>query len=122
LNDKVAVVTGGSSGFGRPTALAFAREGAKVVIGNRGTQGGEETARMIQSRGGDARFVKADISVATEVEALITQTVKIFGALHCAFNNAGILGTLAPTADCTEKKLGPSHRHQPNRRMAEYEV
>jgi len=106
LDGKVAVVTGGSSGFGRATALAFAREGAKVVIGNRGTQGGEDTARMIQSRGGDARFVKTDTFVATEVEALITQTVKVFGALHCAFNNAGILGTLAPTAECTEENWG----------------
>ncbi len=106
LDGKVALVTGGSSGFGRATSLAFAREGAKVVIGNRGVAGGEETVRMIQSLGGDAKFVKTDVSIAKEVEALVAQTVEIYGALHCAFNNAGILGALAPTADCTEENWG----------------
>jgi NAD(P)-dependent dehydrogenase (short-subunit alcohol dehydrogenase family) len=106
LDGKVALVTGGSSGFGRATSLAFAREGAKVVIGNRGVAGGEETVRMIQSLGGDAKFVKTDVSIGKEVEALVAQTVEIYGALHCAFNNAGILGALAPTADCTEENWG----------------
>lgn len=103
VNGKIALVTGGGSGIGRATALVFAREGAKVVIADVVVSGGEETVRLIKAAGGEAVFVKADVSKAPEVEALIKQTVDTYGRLDCAFNNAGIEGDMASTADCTEE-------------------
>lgn len=100
---KVAVVTGASSGIGRASALAFAREGAKVVVADVLVEGGEETVRLIQEAGGEAFFVKTDVSNAAAVEALIQKTVETYGRLDYAFNNAGIEGTSAPTAECTEE-------------------
>ena len=103
LEGKAALVTGAAAGIGRATALAFAREGAKVVVADVVVQGGEETVRMIKEKGGEAIFVKCDVSKATEVEALINKTVETYGRLDYAHNNAGIDGELAPTAECTEK-------------------
>lgn len=103
LEGKVALVTGGGSGIGRATALAFAREGAKVIVSGRSVASGEETVRMIKAASGDVLWVKADVSQATEVEALIKKAVEVYGRLDCAFNNAGIEGVLAPTAECTEE-------------------
>ena len=100
---KVALVTGGSSGIGRATASAFAGEGANVVVADVLVEGGGETVRMIKEAGGEAIFVKTDVSKATEVEALIKKIVETYGRLDCAINNAGIEGTMAPTADCTEE-------------------
>ena len=94
---KVALVTGGGSGIGRATALAFAREGAQVVIGNRNVQRGEETVSMIRDAGGTASFQRTDVVVATEVEALIEHAIKTCGRLDIAFNNAGVEGDLKPT-------------------------
>jgi len=91
LENKVALVTGGSSGIGRATALTFAREGAKVVIADINIIGGEETARMIKMKGGQALFIKTDVTRATEVESLIDQTIQKYGRLDCAHNNAGML-------------------------------
>jgi NAD(P)-dependent dehydrogenase (short-subunit alcohol dehydrogenase family) len=100
---KVTIVTGGGSGIGRATALAFAREGAKVVVADIVIAGGEETVRMIKAAGGEAIFVKTDVVKTAEVEALVKKTVDTYGRLDCAFNNAGIEGEIAPTADCTEE-------------------
>jgi NAD(P)-dependent dehydrogenase (short-subunit alcohol dehydrogenase family) len=100
---KVALVTGSGSGIGRATALAFAREGAKVVIADVVVAGGEETVRMIKAAGGEAIFVKADVSKTAEVEAMIKKAIETYGRLDCAFNNAGIEGAMAPTVDCTEE-------------------
>ena len=86
---KVALVTGGASGIGRATALAFAREGAKTVVSDVDVEGGDETVRMIHEFGGDAIFVKADVSLSDDVEALVNRTVETHGQLDCAFNNAG---------------------------------
>jgi NAD(P)-dependent dehydrogenase (short-subunit alcohol dehydrogenase family) len=90
---KVALVTGGGSGIGRATALAFAREGAKVVIGNRNVERGEETVSIIRKASGTASFKRTDVMVAAEVE----HAVKTCGRLDIAFNNAGIEGDVKPT-------------------------
>lgn len=92
---KVALVTGGSSGIGRATALVFAREGAKLVVADMNEDGGQQTAHSITEQGGEAVFVRADVTVATEVEALIGQAVATYGRLDCAYNNAGIEGYMA---------------------------
>ena len=100
---KVALVTGAASGIGRASALAFARAGAKTVIADVVVEGGEETVRMIKAAGGDALFVRVDVSQAAEVETLIQKIVERYGRLDYAHNNAGIEGEGAPTADCTEE-------------------
>ena len=102
---KVALVTGAGSGIGRATALVFAREGAKVVVSDIVVEGGEETVQQIKAAGGEAIFVKADVSKGADVEALIIQTVETYGRLDCAFNNAGIEGGVKPTIDCTEEEF-----------------
>jgi NAD(P)-dependent dehydrogenase (short-subunit alcohol dehydrogenase family) len=102
MKGKTALVTGAASGIGRATALAFAREGARVVVSDRDARGGEETVALIHRAEGDAVFIRADVSVNAEVEALIARTVDAYGGLDYAFNNAGIEGTMATTADCTE--------------------
>jgi NAD(P)-dependent dehydrogenase (short-subunit alcohol dehydrogenase family) len=97
---KVAVITGGSSGIGRATALAFAEEGAKVAIAARRAVELEETVRQIQAKGGEAIFVATDVTQPDQVERLVKTTVDRFGRLDFAFNNAGVLGTpFVPTPD-----------------------
>lgn len=105
LEGKVALVTGGGSGIGQATALIFAREGAKVVVADITVAGGEETVRQIQATGGQATFVKTDVSQAAEVEALVNKTVETYGQLDCAFNNAGIEGAAKLTTECTEEEF-----------------
>jgi NAD(P)-dependent dehydrogenase (short-subunit alcohol dehydrogenase family) len=102
---RVALVTGGSSGIGRATALAFAREGARVVVAaDRNVEGGEETARLIVEGGGAATFVRADVSRAGDVEALVARAVDLYGRLDYAHNNAGVgQGGTATTAECSEE-------------------
>ena len=102
---KVALVTGAGSGIGRATALVFAREGAKVVVSDIVVEGGQETVQQIEAAGGEAIFVKADVSQAADVEALVTQTVETYGRLDCAFNNAGIEGGMKLTIDCTKEEF-----------------
>lgn len=98
---KVVLVTGGSTGIGRAAALAFARQGAKVAIGNRG-EAGQVTAEEIRRAGGDAIFLETDVSHAGSVEALVRMTVDTFGRLDCAFNNAGVLPPTVPLAEVEE--------------------
>jgi NAD(P)-dependent dehydrogenase (short-subunit alcohol dehydrogenase family) len=95
LEGKVVLVTGGGSGIGRASSLRFAREGAKVIIADIAVGGGKETVKMIEEAGGQAFFIKADVSVAAEVEVLIHKAVETYGRLDCAHNNAG--GSRAPT-------------------------
>jgi NAD(P)-dependent dehydrogenase (short-subunit alcohol dehydrogenase family) len=90
LADKVAVITGGSFGIGRATAILFAREGAKVVVGNRNVEAGQATIDEIRRNGGEARFVRTDATVAADVERLVETAISAYGKLDCLFNNAGI--------------------------------
>jgi len=101
---KVALVTGASSGIGRATALAFAREGAKVVVSDVVVDGGNETVQLIKKAGGEAIFVKADVAETADVESLVQQTVATYGRLDCAHNNAGISGPLTTVTDTAESK------------------
>jgi len=102
LDGKVALVTGGASGIGRATALTFAREGAKLVVADMNAEGGQQTAHLITEKGGEAIFVRTDVSKAVEVQALISQAVATYGRLDCAHNNAGIGGGRALTAEYPE--------------------
>jgi NAD(P)-dependent dehydrogenase (short-subunit alcohol dehydrogenase family) len=103
LEGKVALVTGGTSGIGRDTAVLFAKAGAKVVVAGRREPEGNETVELIRTAGGDGLFVKADVSKANEVEALIQNAVERFGRLDVAFNNAGIEGAWVPIVRQTEE-------------------
>src|SRR5262252_4580903 len=100
---KVALITGGGAGIGRTTALAFARAGAKVVIGNRNVENGEETVALISKAGGTALFQRTDVTVAKDVEALVARAMREYGALDCAFNNAGVLSHLKTIPDEAEE-------------------
>jgi NAD(P)-dependent dehydrogenase (short-subunit alcohol dehydrogenase family) len=102
LEGKVALVTGGSAGIGRAAALVFAREGAKVVVSDVDTKGGEETVRKVIDGGGDATFVRADVSLSEDVKSLVDAARKEYGRLDCAFNNAGIEGSPGQTAEYEE--------------------
>ncbi|MHB1298612.1 MAG: SDR family NAD(P)-dependent oxidoreductase, partial [Gemmatimonadaceae bacterium] len=101
FHDKVVLITGGSTGIGRATALAFARQGAKVVIGDI-SQEGAETVEILKSQGGDGLFVRTNVAESSEVEALVSRAVDTYGGLHCAFNNAGILPPTRPLAETDE--------------------
>ncbi|MBT4512578.1 MAG: SDR family oxidoreductase [Chloroflexi bacterium] len=99
---KVALVTGAGAGIGRATALTFADKGAKVVVADFAVEAGEETVKMINDGGGEAIFVKADVSQATDVEALVNKTIETYGRLDCAANNAGISGPIVASIDLEE--------------------
>jgi len=101
LQNKVALVTGGTSGIGRASAIALAKAGAKVVVSGRREAEGQETVRQIEAAGGQALFVKADVANEADVINLVTKTVEKFGGLHIAFNNAGVEGHPAPIAQAT---------------------
>src|SRR5215467_10974092 len=90
FSGKIALITGGSRGIGRATAQLFAQSLAKVVIGDI-DPAGSETVETIRHDGGEAVFVKTDVSIESDVKNLIATAVKTYGGLHCAFNNAGVL-------------------------------
>lgn len=103
LDGKVAVVTGGTSGIGRETAILFAKAGAKVVVAGRREAEGEETVAKIREEGAEALFVKTDVSKASDVQALIEKTAAEYGHLDIAFNNAGIEGVWVPIITQSEE-------------------
>jgi NAD(P)-dependent dehydrogenase (short-subunit alcohol dehydrogenase family) len=103
MDGKVALVTGGSSGIGKAAALAFANEGAKVVIASRSKDKGEQVAHTISEAGGEALWVKTDVTQAAQVEALVQETVDAYGRLDYAFNNAGSGGKGGFVADIREQ-------------------
>ncbi|EYF08909.1 SDR family NAD(P)-dependent oxidoreductase [Chondromyces apiculatus] len=96
---KVALVTGGTSGLGKATAWAFARQGARVVIAARGEAKGREVENAIRSEGGDAIFLRCDVTVEAQVRELIRRIVSIHGRLDIAYNNAASLPTIAPISE-----------------------
>lgn len=96
LTNKVAIVTGGGTGIGRATALAMAKAGASVVIGNRGAKSGEEVVRAVEQAGGRAVFQATDVSKPDDVKSLVQLAVNEFGRLDLAFNNAGAEGEQVP--------------------------
>jgi NAD(P)-dependent dehydrogenase (short-subunit alcohol dehydrogenase family) len=104
LKDKVAIITGGTSGIGRETAVLFAQAGAKVVVAGRRQSEGDETVKLARAAGGDAIFVKTDVSRTQDVEALVKTTVERYGRLDTAFNNAGIEGNWMPLVDISEQE------------------
>ncbi|WP_345246787.1 glucose 1-dehydrogenase [Nibrella saemangeumensis] len=101
FNKQVALVTGAASGIGRATALAFARQGAEVIVSDVNAEGGQETVALIQEAGGKATFIPCNVADPDEVEALIRQTVETYGRLDIGINNAGIGGTFAKFIDQT---------------------
>jgi NAD(P)-dependent dehydrogenase (short-subunit alcohol dehydrogenase family) len=100
-NQKVAIITGGSSGIGRATAVALAKEGVNVAIAARRTKEGEETVQLVKEAGSDGVFVKTDVANEDDVRALVEKTVKTYDRLDYAFNNAGIGETMTPLVEQT---------------------
>lgn len=109
LENKVALITGGTTGIGRDTAVLFAKQGAKVVFSGRREVEGKETLDLIRAVGGDGLFVRSDASKSGDVESLVQKTVQKFGRLDVAFNNAGIEGRWAPLAEQTEEEWDQVH-------------
>ncbi|MCQ3804091.1 MAG: glucose 1-dehydrogenase [bacterium] len=102
LQDKVAIITGGATGIGRAASLLFAREGAKVAVGDRNVPEGRKTAELVEETGGEALFVETDVSKAAQVSNLVEQTVERFGRLDVLVNNAGVLIRTPPLAEVSE--------------------
>ncbi|RLA44647.1 MAG: short chain dehydrogenase [Gammaproteobacteria bacterium] len=106
MKDKIVLITGAGSGIGRESALLFAAEGAKVVVSDINAEAGEGTVELVKQAGGDATFIKCDVSKGPQVEALVQGTVDTYGRLDAAFNNAGVEGdTQATTITCTEENF-----------------
>ena len=111
LKGKVALITGAAGGMGRTAAKLFAAEGARVAIADVTERGGEEAAQEIRSAGGEALFVRADVSRAADAEAMVQRTVERFGGLHVLYNNAGIFhpedgGTVETTEQIWDRVIG----------------
>ncbi|WP_017413358.1 SDR family oxidoreductase [Clostridium tunisiense] len=101
FKDKVVLVTGGNSGIGKATAFAFAKEGAKVIICGRDSEKGKSVVDESKKNGWDIDFIPTDVSIAEEVKNMIEQIIKKYGRMDIAFNNAGVDGDVARTAECS---------------------
>jgi NAD(P)-dependent dehydrogenase (short-subunit alcohol dehydrogenase family) len=102
FTDKVALITGGGNGIGRATAVAFARQGAKVIVVDRDGAGAQATVGIIHQHNGNAVAVTADVTKVADVKAYVKTAIETYGRIDCFFNNAGIEGKLAPTAEYDE--------------------
>jgi NAD(P)-dependent dehydrogenase (short-subunit alcohol dehydrogenase family) len=91
LSDKVSIITGGGSGMGRTAALMFASEGARVVVADFSEEGGEETVRLVRDAGGEAAFVRTDISSEADAKAMVDHAIATYGRVDTLYNNAGIM-------------------------------
>src|SRR5258705_1733748 len=105
LKDKVAVITGASSGIGRETALLFASEGASVVVADVNDADGAKTVADVQTAGGKAEYVHADVSKAADCESMVNVAERAFGRLNILFNNAGIMHSADDNAMTTEESI-----------------
>jgi NAD(P)-dependent dehydrogenase (short-subunit alcohol dehydrogenase family) len=103
LDGKVALVTGGGMGIGRAITTLFVKEGAKVMVADYAPEGGEETVGMAKKAGGDASFVKADVSKAADVENMVKATVDKYGKLDILINNAGVMQVMTPTHETPDE-------------------
>jgi NAD(P)-dependent dehydrogenase (short-subunit alcohol dehydrogenase family) len=101
IPDKVAIITGGSSGIGRATAVALGKDGVKITIAARRAREGEETVRLVKEAGSEGIFVKTDVTKEDDVKSLVEKTVKVYGRLDYAFNNAGIEEMMTPFVEQT---------------------
>lgn len=104
IQDKVVLVTGAGSGIGRASAIMFARRGAKVIAVDINEHQGEETLKQLKEISSESMFRQVDVTRSEQVAEMVEQIVANYGRLDCAFNNAGILGRLAPTADYSEEE------------------
>ena len=100
---KVALVTGGTTGIGRATAIAYAAAGAKVVVAGRRAEEGNETIKLIKQAGGEGIFVRTDVTKEADVKGMVEQTLKAYGRIDIAFNNAGV-EVLGPITEVTEEQ------------------
>ncbi len=105
LKDKVALITGAGSGIGRESALLFAREGAQIVVADINEAGGQETVARILEDGGDAAFVRADVSRAEDCQRMVAVAEERFGKLNVLFNNAGIMHAQDGDAESTSEEI-----------------
>jgi NAD(P)-dependent dehydrogenase (short-subunit alcohol dehydrogenase family) len=102
FDGKVVIVTGATSGIGRATAVAFGREGAKVVVAGRREEEGASAVKEIEAAGGQSMFVRTDVAKESDVQALVARTVERFGRLDIAFNNAGVFFDTGPVTEATD--------------------
>jgi len=103
FENKVALITGAACGIGRATAIAFGASGANVVVVDANPENGQATVDKIKKIGASAHFIKCDVSSKSEVQSAVAETIKLFGKIDFCFNNAGIEGIVATTAECTEE-------------------
>lgn len=103
MTGKVVVITGGASGIGRATALAFAQHGTKVIIGDVDLAGAKDTVASIRDEGGEADCLQVDVTKSTDVEAMVARAVAQYGGLDFAFNNAGLVGPTVGIVDTSEE-------------------
>jgi len=122
MNKPVVLITGALTGIGRATALAFAHEGAQVVVSGRHDDEGQKLATELRNLGTDAEFVRTDVRHEDEVKNLVDKIIARFGRLDIAVNNAGTVGNPGSAADCNPRELSSHLRHQCAWCASEHEI